>query len=128
MIMRARRDGNVIVLALEGHLDFESTHQFKETCFGLMKRANTQRIILNLEKLKFVGSSGINQFIKVLKEFNSKRDRPKMCGVSSEFSRLFRIYQTKRNPFEIYEDEQVAVQSFVLPEIKRPLKTRRLNH
>jgi len=115
MIMRAKQDGNVIIFELEGHLDFETTLQFKETCSSMIIKSGAPRVVFNMEKLKFVGSSGINQFIRVLKEFNSNEAKPKFCRLSSEFLRVFKAYQTSRNPFEIYEDESAAISSFELP-------------
>lgn len=115
MIMRAKQDGNVIVFELEGQLDFETTLQLKSTCEQLMKKNNTEKVVFNMEKLKFVGSSGINQFIRVLKDFNSLERKPKFCRLSSEFEKVFKAYQTSRNPFDIYEDETQAIVSFDLP-------------
>lgn len=115
MIMRAKQDGNVMVLELEGHLDFETTLQFKETCHELLAKNGSGRMIISLEKLKFVGSSGINQFIRVLKDFNSLKEKPRYCRLSTEFQRIFRAFQTSRNPFEIFEDESTAKLSFDLP-------------
>lgn len=115
MIMRAKQDGNVMVVELEGQLDFETTLQFRETFVNLVEKSPAKRIVINMEKLRFVGSSGINQFIRVLKEFNSSKDKPRYCKLSTEFQRLFRALQTTRNPFEIFEDESSAKTSFDLP-------------
>src|SRR4051812_23182949 len=109
MIMRAKQEGDLIVFELEGHLDFETTQQFEETCNALIAKNKSSRVIFNMEKLKFVGSSGINQFIKVLKDFNGLDRKPRLCRLSSEFQKIFRAYQTSRNPFEIHEDEAQAL-------------------
>lgn len=113
MIMRARNEGNVIVFELEGHLDFETTQQMAESCASILHKDANQRIVFNLTKLKFVGSSGINQFIQVIREFNNLNERPRLCHLSSEFQKMFRAYQAARNPFEIYETEAEAFQSFL---------------
>ena len=115
MIMRARQDGNVIVFELEGHLDFETTIKFQETCENLVKKNSEQRIVLNMEKLKFVGSSGINQFIQAVKDFDSFPAKPKLCKLSSEFEMIFKAYQTARHPFDIFEAEPEAIAAFDLP-------------
>ena len=112
MIMRAKNEGNVIVFELEGHLDFETTQQFEETCLTVLKKSETQRIVFNMKGLKFVGSSGINQFIKVLREFNGLDEKPRLCHLSSEFQKVFRALQPARNPFAIYEDEAQAIVAF----------------
>jgi len=115
MILRAKQDGNVLLFELEGHLDFETTQQFENTCGNMIEKTPAARVIFNLEKLRFVGSSGINQFIKVMKDFNTLEQKPRLCHVSSEFEKMFRAYQTTRNPFEIVESESQARVSFDLP-------------
>ena len=129
MIMRAKQDKNVIIVELEGHLDFETTIQLKDTCAGLMKRNGTGRIVFNMERLKFVGSSGINQFIQVLKSFNTLNEKPRYCRLSVEFQKIFKAFQTTRNPFEVFEDESTAIVSFDLPPVpkKAPRKTKTID-
>ncbi len=126
VILRAKTTNDVIVFELEGHLDFESTQQFEQRCSELMIKAGPSKIVFNMEKLRFVGSSGINQFIKVMKDFNAKPDKPRLCHLSSEFQKIFVAYQTSRNPFQIHESENEAVSSFsALPEIDAPKKTKK---
>lgn len=133
MVLRAKHEGEVVIFELEGQLDFETTLQFKETCASVLEKSNSRRMVFNLEKLKFVGSSGINQFIRVLKDFNSLAEKPKYCHLSSEFLKIFRALQPSRNPFEIFDTERVAIESFlqapvvVEPELdptKKPLKKK----
>jgi anti-anti-sigma factor len=125
MIMRAKNEGNVLILELEGHLDFETTQQFQETCTSLIRKQEATGVIFDMEKLKFVGSSGINHFVKVLKEFNSGDMRPKFCHVSSEFSKIFRAYQTARNPFEIFDDKGQAIAAVANPPPVKKVSPRR---
>lgn len=124
MIMRAKQQGEFLLLDLEGQLDFETTQQFEDTCAGLIEKSPNAQVIFNLSKLKFVGSSGINHFIKVLKDFNSLTTKPRYCQLSSEFTRVFRAYQTNRNPFHIYETEDLARASFTLVPAPAPAKKK----
>ena len=123
MIMRAKQEGKVIIFELEGHLDFETTQRFHEKCHSVIHKRECRQVVFNFAKLKFVGSSGIHQFIKALKQFNSKEDRPKLCEVSMEFDKVIKAYQTTRNPFEIFENESQAIAAFDLP--RPPKKTLR---
>lgn len=116
MIMRARNEGNVLILELEGHLDFETTLQFESTAASLIAKQESGGVVFNLTGLKFVGSSGINQFVKVLKDINGGKVKPKFCGVSSEFSKIFKAYQAARNPFDVFEDQGQAIAATSLPE------------
>lgn len=52
-----------------------------------------RKIIFNLEKLEFVGSSGIASFVQTLREFNaSAPSQPLYCNVRSEFKRVFKAF------------------------------------
>lgn len=114
MNLKTRIEGNVVVFELDGNIDFESTVLFRETVLAIEKK-NPERVVFNLSRLRFVGSSAINQFIKVLRDLNSMPVRPRYCHLSSEFERLFRAYQTARKPFEIYPSETDAKASFDAP-------------
>lgn len=128
MIMRVRQEQNVLVLELEGQLDFESTQEFKKACEDLLAKNEADRLVLDMERLRFVGSSGIGQFIRALKDLQkAKRLNAKFCRASSEFQRLFRVYQTARRPFEFYPDVAQAILSFD-EEPKRPRRNRALDN
>lgn len=120
MNIKARQDGEIVIFELEGHLDFETTLNFQKACETVIEQSEKVRIIFNMERLKFVGSSGINHFIGVMKEFNTLPYRPKLCSVSSEFTRVLRAYQTSRRPFEIFQAENDARQSFLNPPLVEP--------
>ena len=125
MILRAVPQGNVIVFELEGHLDFESIQQLEITCQQVIKEQNCLRVIFNMQKLRFVGSSGINQFIQMMKEFNNLDLKPRFCALSSEFQKIFKAFQTSRNPFEIFETIDNAKASFDFPETPRKASAKR---
>lgn len=115
MIIRARQEENTVIFNLEGHLDFETIIQFQETCQRLLTHNTDQRIVVNMEALRFVGSSGINQFVKVLKTINQKNIKPKLVGVSIEFEKILRALETVRNPFDIFENETQGILAFDTP-------------
>ncbi len=112
MKIQTRRQGDITVVDLEGHLDFEATRVFQETAWDLLQDARSSQVIFNLAKLRFVGSSGISQFIKAVKKLNTAPAKPKLCNLSSEFTKMFRALQTARNPFQIFDDESQAMASF----------------
>ena len=122
MVLRAKKDGPNLVFELEGHLDFETTQKFKDTCSSELKDKPTDRVIFYLKGLKFVGSSGISTFIQTLTELNKKKNKPRMVGASIEFQKMFRAYQTTRNPFQIYETMEEAEASFDAPASRRGRK------
>jgi anti-anti-sigma factor len=128
MILRAKNEGEVLILELEGQLDFETTLQFQETCTSLIQKNESQKVVFNLEKLKFVGSSGINHFIRIMKDFNNPKfakTKPKLCSLSTEFHRIFRAYQAARNPFDIFENFNEAVAAFDAPPVKKTVRAKK---
>ncbi len=128
MILRAKNAGEVLILELEGQLDFETTLQFQQTCTSLIEKNESQKIVFNLEKLKFVGSSGINHFIRIMKHFNNPKfakRKPKLCHLSSEFVRIFRAYQPARNPFDIFANYPEAVAAFDAPPPKKYARAKK---
>ena len=111
MIMRARQDGNLVIFELEGHLDFDTTVFFQESCKNILKGEGT-RIVFDLQKLRFVGSSGINQFIQAMKDFNGVHPKPRIMNASSEFVKIFKALQASRHPFEFVESLDKAIEGF----------------
>jgi len=116
MIIRARQEENTVIFSLEGHLDFETIVQFEKTCEKVLAHESPPRIIVNMQGLRFVGSSGINQFVKVLKTMNRALQKPKLVSVSSEFEKILRALETVRNPFEIFENETQGLLAFQTPQ------------
>ncbi len=112
MNLKVKQEGTVLVFEVEGLLDFESTQLFQETCADLIAKKQARNVVFNFDGLKFVGSSGINQFIRTLKEFNGSPEKPRLCQMSAEYVRMFKAYETQRNPFEIFDTESEAIASF----------------
>ena len=97
-----------IIISVDGKIDHE-THDavcdFINNTIEKNKQATISReIIVNLQNLEFVGSSGITQFVQSLKSIHNETDfTPKYCGVKSEFQRIFRAFDDD-NEFDFYDD------------------------
>jgi anti-sigma B factor antagonist len=109
MQAKIRKDGDITVVELKGHLDFETAEPFRETCHDIL--ANS-KVVFNLNELSFVGSSGIGAFVNTLREFSRNNPvAPRFCAVRSEFKKVFKA--TDDDAFKVFEDEKSAVVSFV---------------
>lgn len=116
MKTQIKKDGDTIVVSMNGRLDFETAVPLREDLSKLMRQAKTdtvpKKIIFNLEKLDFVGSSGISSFVQTLKEFNTTAPtKPRYCHVKSEFQKVIRAFD-ESDAFEFYENEDRAKKSF----------------
>lgn len=106
---------DVVIVDMEGFLSFEEHEPLRHKLIELKRGSAAvapKKIIFNLEKLEFVGSSGISSFVQALKEFNSGASvRPRYCNVRSEFKRIFKAFD-EENIFEFYDSEERAKKSF----------------
>jgi anti-anti-sigma factor len=114
MQVSMEEQGGIVVIHLQGRLDYETVQPFHTTC--LTQLAGRQ-VIFNMQQLDFVGSSGINSFLTTILELNKDLNTAlKLCGVSSEFRRIFAASEVSH--IEIYEDEAIARQAYAGAAVK----------
>ena len=108
MIAKFAVRGEVMVVELNGRLDFETTEPFRRTC---LEKLLSEKVVFDLRGLNFVGSLGLKDFVTTLDEM-SRASSPgvKFCGVSSEFRRLFEAGGLAGQ--DIFESQEKAIQSF----------------
>lgn len=111
-----KKQGDTIVVSMDGKLDFETSAPLREHLDKLLTRSSSdaapKKIIMNLEGLEFVGSSGISSFVQTLKDFNaSAPSRPRYCNVKSEFRRVIKAFD-EQDLFDFYDNEDRARKSF----------------
>jgi len=102
--------GNVTVISLQGKLDFESQDILRENIMGLMKEG--RQVVVDLEDLSFIGSSGVTQFFYALAEFhNADRTPLRFCNVKSELRKIINAYDLKKT-FAIHSSREDALSGF----------------
>jgi anti-anti-sigma factor len=111
-----KKNGDTIVVNMNGQVDFETYVPLREDLSKLMNETITdsapKKIIFNFENLEFVGSSGISSFVQTLKEFNANSPtKPRYCNVKSEFRRVIKAFD-EGDLFEFYDNEDRAKKSF----------------
>jgi anti-anti-sigma factor len=116
MKTQIKTTGDTIVVTMDGKIDFEATGPLREDLSRLMRQNRTdsvpKKIIFNLEKLDFVGSSGISSFVQALKAFNTGSTvKPRYCHVKSEFQKVIKAFDESEG-FEFYDNEERAKRSF----------------
>jgi anti-anti-sigma factor len=116
MKTQIKKNGDVVIVEMNGRLDFETDAPLREELSKLIQPARTdstpKKIIFNLEKLEFVGSSGISSFVQTMKEFNaSVTSKPRYCNVKSEFKRVIKAFDEEQQ-FEFHDNEERAKKSF----------------
>ena len=82
----------------------------KEQLKGYFNKSNT-RLILNLEGIDFVDSTGFGVFLSIMKTANNNYGFFKICNISTEVMELFKLLQL-HNVFEIYNTLDDCIKSF----------------
>ena len=110
MEAKLKMRGQVVVVELNGRLDFESTEPFRRTC---LEKLVAEQVIFDLRNLNFVGSLGLTDFVGVFDDLKRKSQPGiKLCGMSSEFRRLFEARGF--SALEMFDSQEKAIQSFAL--------------
>jgi anti-sigma B factor antagonist len=103
---------NVNVASFENINRFNAliTEPVKEQLNSLFNKPNT-KLILNLEGINFIDSSGFGVFLSVMKTANINFGHFKLCNISKEVMELFKLLQL-HNVFEIYSNLDDCIKSF----------------
>jgi anti-anti-sigma factor len=112
MSLRAslHNQGEITVIALEGKLDFENQDILRESIVNLIRQG--KRVVVDMEGLSFVGSSGITHFIRSLYDLQERGlSVPALCNVKSEFRKIISAYDVNKD-FAIHETREAAVTGF----------------
>ena len=111
MSLRANilNQGEVAIIALEGKLDYESQDILRENIISLMQEG--KQVVVDMDRLSFVGSCGITHFIRSLYEMQEMGGAPKLCNVRSEFRQIINAYDNNKE-FSIHANREDAISSF----------------
>jgi MFS superfamily sulfate permease-like transporter len=91
MVAKLSWYGDIMIVGLQGQLDFESVNQFRKKS---QRHFAQNKVIFSLKNLNFVGSTGVQDFVRVLAELSEKN--PYGLGVAearSEYELLLEPYQ-----------------------------------
>ncbi|PJA28775.1 MAG: anti-sigma factor antagonist [candidate division Zixibacteria bacterium CG_4_9_14_3_um_filter_46_8] len=99
--------GEIAILKLSGRLDLESSESLKSTVDGVLTD-NFRKMILVLNGVDFINSSGLGSLISILKKVNQNHGRMILTGMAPFVRDVFEITQLT-NIFEIHNDENQAV-------------------
>ncbi len=110
MDIQKRFEGDVAILNLNGRLDLSSAALLKEASKETLGR-ETGKMLLNMDKVDFINSSGLGALVSILKEVRNNHGTLKLTNLAPYVREIFDITQLS-NIFEIYPDEKRALASF----------------
>lgn len=110
MDITTKIDDGIAVINLQGRLDLTSANELKEASRKFISEGNC-KLILNMEQVDFVNSSGLGALVSILKEVRTNKGALRISNLASYVREIFDITQLS-NIFDICENEKLAKSSF----------------
>jgi len=110
MDITKRTKGDIVVLDISGEIDLYNAPEIKDIINKLIEEMK-YNVIINLEKVSYIDSSGIGALISSLSNLKKYQGGLKIINVYASVRKVFEL--TKLTSFfEIYDSEEDAVESF----------------
>lgn len=101
---------NVNLIYLSGRLDAYSATEVEKKLDSLIEAGQT-RLVLNLEKLEYISSSGLRVFLAGLKKAKKQQGDIKLACMKTFIKEVFDIAGFSQL-FNIFDTEEAAVSAF----------------
>jgi stage II sporulation protein AA (anti-sigma F factor antagonist) len=89
MEIKSKVHSDVLYILLKGELDEHYASYTRDTLDKLFSKANFKQVIIDLNELSFMDSTGIGVFIGRYKKLKSKNIPIFICNPSSHAERIF---------------------------------------
>lgn len=111
-MLKIEKINNITVVRFDNIDRFNAliTEPVKEDLKSFFNAEGT-RLILNLEGIKYIDSSGFGVFLSILKTAANSKGTFKICGINSEVMDLFKLLQL-HNVFTLYPTLDECLNSF----------------
>lgn len=110
MEIAKRESGDIVILDIQGEIDLYNAPEIKDAINNLIEKQSC-RVIVNLEKVSYIDSSGIGALISSLANLKKNAGGMKILKVSGSVRKVFEL--TKLTSFfDIFDDESEALASF----------------
>ncbi len=110
MDITKRTKDDVVILDISGEIDLYNAPEIKDIINSLIEEKKFN-VIINLEKVTYIDSSGIGALISSLSNLKKYQGGLKIINVFASVRKVFEL--TKLTSFfEIYDTEEAAIESF----------------
>ena len=89
-------------------MDVSVANEVEEELGKLIDGDNHKHLILNMEKVEYMSSSGFRACIATLRKLNAREGSLKLCGIKPSVKRIFDVIELT-SLFDIYETEEEAL-------------------
>lgn len=102
------RKDNHIELSFEGEVTLEQSFDFKDEIKEKIANENCYRMIVDLQKVPFMDSSGLGMLISFFKEINEKQGTIVYYGIHDYLKKLLALVKLDQ-VFTVCDDKEAAL-------------------
>ncbi|WP_088102325.1 anti-sigma F factor antagonist [Halalkalibacter urbisdiaboli] len=110
LLIDLERKGSVLLVRLEGELDHHTAEELRGQVEAQLADADIKHILLNLEQLSFMDSSGLGVILGRYKQIKGNGGEMVVCAISPAVKRLFEMSGLFKI-IRLEESEQFALQT-----------------
>lgn len=111
MEISASQVDNSVIINIKGEIDLHTVDQFKQKLDKQIAKGH-KNLILNLEQVDFIDSSGIGAILSKYKQLNKQKGKLVMVNVRPKIRRIFEVSGILRI-IDIYSSETEAVENIL---------------
>lgn len=111
MKLRSKTYDNIIILYLTGRLDVQNSIQIEKEINHIIQKEHNYHLLLNLEDVRYMSSSGIRIFVSTMRLLNGKNKKLKLCNLSNSVKKIFEVVELL-DMFEVYDSEEEAIKCY----------------
>ncbi len=104
------KQGDIFICKLEGEIDFNNSPELRKSFIKLIEN-QARKIILDLEKVSYIDSSGLATLVEVVQKLKGSNGQLKLVNLQEKVRGVFEITKLEKL-FEIYPQVQQAIESF----------------
>ena len=108
MQIAIRETEQTIILDVEGNVDLRNSPAMRKALLDNLKKS--ARVIVNLEKVPYIDSSGIATLVEGLKASQNLKNRLLLAGLSPMARKVLELTRLT-TVFEIYENADLALKA-----------------
>lgn len=107
MDIKDTRDGDVVVLEIDGRVDASTAPAFEQQVLGLIG-SGTKRLVIDGSRMAYISSAGLRVFLMAAKRLNPPQGRFTIGALQAQVREVFDIAGFS-SVLSIYDDRAAAV-------------------
>jgi anti-sigma B factor antagonist len=104
----ARHLDKITIFDISGDIDLATSPELRKALLREFRDLKIPRVVLNLERVRYIDSSGVASLVEGLKASRDVGSRLVLFGVNSTIREVLQISRLLKI-FEIYENEEQSV-------------------